>query len=153
MAFRFNDLMIHVVGEDTADETRRLLCGYCSTGHSACGGTCAVTVCGQTHTLCAGWNRGFPTYLCGASWIAKCEGPSLICGPSVIQEEPGFAEFGSADFRQLRAQLERALADLDERERRQEAALRPQSRAEAERLEAKLTGALDQLRQLKSELE
>jgi hypothetical protein len=172
MAFRFKDLMISVVGEGAAGGQGRLECGVSGCSHCSVMVTCAFgTGCGiscgsGTHHGCGvGLTCAFGTG-CGATCayhtIVICNptifpcGPSPIpCGPSAIiaTGDSTFRELPATDLQQLRAQLEKALAEVAEEERRQEAALRPRSRAEAEELEVKLKEALAELQRQKRELE
>jgi hypothetical protein len=164
MAFRFKDLMISVVGEGAAGRQGRL-CAFgtdCAatcygTGWTCGGATCYdATHCGAT---CVGTGCGatcaYQTIVICNPTIFPC-GPSPIpCGPSAIIATGNITprELPATDLQQLRAQLEKALAEVAEEERRQEAALRPRSRAEAEELEVKLKEALAELQRQKRELE
>jgi hypothetical protein len=149
MPFRFKDLMINVVGGEEPGTIGIRVCTGCTTGLSAQGCTaslCTASFC-PTHSICLGcsYTCFYPTRCAGHS-IFGCGGPSVI----TLQEAEGS---GVTDLQQLRAQLQQALAEVDEQERRQAAAQRPKSRAEAEELEGKLKEALAELQRQKSELD
>jgi hypothetical protein len=155
MAFRFKDLMINVVSEEAERGPRRAEClNGCSTGFSACGHGFSVAHCGTISWFCGGVSLcgGCSASFCG-DWTGRtCPGGSHICGPSIFPTYREVADFGATDLHQLRAQLEKALVEVAEEERRQAAALRPQSRSEAEELESKLKEALAELQRQKGEL-
>jgi hypothetical protein len=162
MPFRFKDLMIDVVGEETK------FCGQLSiqpcvnftgcpnftcfhfTGCPNFSGCFHFTICPNFTQIVCG-----PTFNCGPTF-QPCGGTVTPCGGSIVDPttlvDNNLAQFSAADLQQLRAQLQTTLAKLDERERAQDAALRPQTRAQAEELESKLKDALQELQKQKKEL-
>jgi len=146
MSFRYQDLMIDVVGE-TGECLHLSQIGRCRNAtcqiFSGCGGAslCYLTDYGQA-TIYRVFQR------CGVT-VTPCGGS--IVDPTALAED-NLVQFSARDLQQLRAQLRRALAHIDEREKAQEAASRPRTLAEAEELESKLKGALEELQRQKTEL-
>jgi hypothetical protein len=142
MPFRFKDLVVDVVGVEAGGVCHwpswpttcfRFTCGW---------GTCVLGTCrAPTFVACRVGTLPHIT-------ILECTGSA--CGGSVV-DPTGFFE-GPQDLGILKQQLQAQLAQVEQMEKQQEEAARPQSLKEAEDLEQKLKGALEELQAIKKNL-
>ena len=149
MMFKIKDLMIKIVPEAGGGEKQQD-CDACSawgTCHvcsewDTCDNTCEVTLC-----ECTGC--GTATWCCISG---ECSHPSCgslsNCGDTQI----GRGRRPAGNLSELKAQLRRRLAQVEEQEKRAQEQMRPKSVAEVEALETKLQAALDELKRIKSDL-
>jgi hypothetical protein len=167
MAFRFKDLMINVVpeGVEGLKCPRFTLCANFTCGLSCFNFTCGfVSPCGynspcgwptkwgcpqNTCGIVTPWNcPGGTIDPCGGLGSIVCPGGSVLDPRTLVLDQPDPA----VDLGVLRQQLQAQLAQVDELEKAQAAAGRPQTLAEAEDLERKLKGALEELQAQKKNL-
>ena len=121
-----------------------LTCGHCSHCTATCGHSCGH---------------------CSGGCTATCQGathhpPALLCaGTGCIASDPGvITRMAADDLAVLKDQLRIAMQQVDRREEAlraaaQGAALQPQTIAEVDALEKKLSEALDELRTRRAELQ
>lgn len=107
----------------------------------ACSGlACSVVACSRVCSL-------VPT-ICPNPTFVTCPGGSFVTpGP-----DPGPVEIAST-LEELKAQLKQQLAAVEEQEKATAESLKPQTVAEADDLQAKLQGAMDELKARRAELE
>lgn len=149
MPFRFKDLVVDVVGVEAGVACRLPsglgpVCRWPSLcGHFTCAwGTCILGTCKPpTFVACQFGTHHLTT-------ILECTGSA--CGGSVV-DPTGFLE-GPQDLGVLKQQLQAQLAQVEQLEKQQAEAERPQSLKEAEDLEQKLKGALEELQTIKKTL-
>jgi len=145
--FRFKDLNINVTGE--RGQVGPCIANTCAALTALCrspscfGGTCFLGTC-RNPTFIACRVATMPHI----TTIIECTGSA--CGGSVV-DPTGWLE-PELDLGVLRQQLQAQLAQLDELEKAQAEASRPQTLAEAEDLEKKLKGALEELQAQKRNL-
>ncbi|HSN88267.1 MAG TPA: hypothetical protein VL025_16020 [Thermoanaerobaculia bacterium] len=150
MPFRFKDLVVDVVGVEAGAACRLpsgmgTVCRWPSIcGHFTCAwGTCFLGTCrAPTFVAC---HVGTLPHI---TTIIECTGSA--CGGSVV-DPTGFLE-GPQDLGVLKQQLQAQLAQVEQMEKQQAEAARPQSLKEAEDLERKLKGALEELQAIKKGL-
>jgi hypothetical protein len=176
MAFRFKDLMINVASGggggdtpvctydtvepkplgmaatctyDTVDPAGQAgTCTFDTVGARA-GGICTIaTVIGTTYDLGL---TGRDTGVCTFDTVR----PNAFLTVTTVTTVTTLvtAGTGPASLAQLKAQLQQALADVERREREQEAAGLPKTVAEADDLARRLEGALEELRDHRKTLE
>jgi hypothetical protein len=129
MAFKLKDLIIDVVHRGDAG----LLCGPATKPDPG--------------LLCGPATKPDPdaARLCGPATIG--DALARICGPATL-----FEGLHAEDLATLKRQLEEALSRVRENTPEEHQASMPQSLAEAEELEKRLQGALDELREHKKGL-
>lgn len=174
MAFKFKDLMINVAsggGGDTPICTfdtvepkpvgMAATCTYDTVDPAGQAGTCTydtvgaragivctiATVFGTTYDLGL---TGRDTGVCTFDTVRP-----LLTALTTVTTVTTLAAAGTGptSLAQLKAQLQQALADVERREREQEAAGLPKTVAEADDLERRLEGALAELREHRRTLE
>src|SRR5205807_10658985 len=103
-------------------------CTHCSNG---------CTVCSNDCTICSGCTH--PT----------CNHPT--CGLTL--QTPQSAASTPETLAALKAQLQQAIADIEQQEQSMAESMQPQTIAEVNDLEAKLQGSLEELKKRRAELE
>jgi hypothetical protein len=141
--FRFKDLNIHIT--DEGPKVGLCVANTCAALTALCRfGTCFAGTCkAPTFVACR------VATLPHLTTIFECTGSA--CGGSVV-DPTGWLEQPELDLGVLRQQLQAQLAQVDELEKAQAEASRPQTLAEAEDLERKLKGALEELQAQKRTL-
>jgi hypothetical protein len=175
MAFKFKDLMINVTSGggggdtpictyDTVDPkpvgaaARGITCTYDTVDPAGQAKTCTYdTVTGQAAPICTFDTvgiRGRYTGICTYDTVRPDAFAATITTVTTVTTLlAGVPGGGSTSLGQLKSQLQQALADVEQRERAQEAAGLPQTVEEADDLERRLEGALQELRDHRKSLE
>lgn len=163
MPFKFKDLVVDIVAEGAGEQLR---CPQLT--------ICANFTCGFVTPWCnwpTKWGCGWRTPCgfispdpcrwgsCGISPIDPCGAISPVCGggsltptifeqitPTIVQQ-PGVEQLSV-----LKQQLQQQLSQIEEMERTQAEAARPQSLQEAEDLERRLKSALEEVQAMKRNL-
>jgi hypothetical protein len=158
--FKIKDLMIKVVPESGVAEELGKGCGMCTDQcTAACTDACsgATAPCEYLSACTCGCTFGDCTdgCTCTQQCTDYCSYPSCgyTCagGPTKPRKRGGLARpFGS--LAELKAELKRQLAAVEAQEKVAEESMKPQTVEEAEALEKKLQEALDEVRDIKSEL-
>lgn len=154
MAFRFKDLTINVVPENVGE------LGKCVGGTCPQFSLCRNFTCGFV-TPCRVWTKvGCDFLSCG--FLSPCRGVTFIeceavtipncLGGSRLDETIFQFEDPVRDLGVLKQQLQAQLAQVEQLEKQQVEAARPQTLQEAEDLEQKLQGALEELQSIKRNL-
>lgn len=167
MAFKIKDLMIHVVDPKQAQQAATRLCPivisacqaptFCHIP-SACHlhtlhCTAIYSFCGTIPTVCH-----FPTQcgvLSGCGAVSPCGGLQSLCGPCSATFDPTIVEQGdpTVALATLKDQLKQAIGQVETQQAALSESLLPQTVAEAEDLEKRLQGALDELKARKADLQ
>ena len=144
-------------------------------GLNTCFGSCGATVgcgfsCGITHA-CGGCTNGGActnacTDTCGATCGATCGCSNVSCGHCSVQGtvcsvrsiEPPIARMAPGDLANLKTQLRMAMQQVSQREvdlaaMEESAAIVPQTLAQVDALEQKLTEAMEELRARRAEIQ
>ncbi|SRR6266545_2048873 len=140
MAFKLKDLIISLLphGEDEACPPLPGLCSPVSAHVMFCRTASPPIVILPECARTAGVDRD----------CARTAGVVAECARTVGLAAPG----GAQDLATLKQQLQHALAQVEEQERAQTASHLPQTLEEAEDLETRLRGALEELQQHKNSL-
>ncbi|HEX3129195.1 MAG TPA: hypothetical protein VH394_17810 [Thermoanaerobaculia bacterium] len=171
MAFKFKDLMINVTSGggggdtpictyDTVDPkpagaaARGITCTYDTMDPAGQAKTCTYdTVTGQAAPDMVGI-RGRYTGICTYDTVRPDAFAATVTTVTTVTTLlAAVGGGGSASLAQLKSQLQQALADVEQRERAQEAAGLPQTVEEADDLERRMEGALQELREHRKSLE
>jgi hypothetical protein len=154
MAFRFKDLTINVVPERVG-ELGKCVGGTCPQFSLCRNFTCGfITPCRVWTKWGCGWGtcgilspcQGITQIECQAVTLPDCLGGSRL-DETIFQLDDPVLELGV-----LKQQLQAQLAQVEQLEKQQAEASRPQTLQEAEDLEQKLQGALEELRSIKRNL-
>lgn len=161
MAFKIKDLMINVASsaphEGAGEAAFRGCVGRCNTLQS---GAYACTLSFFTTP----WTITFPTITCTCTTKSGIPFPTITCtcttktgrwfeGPfGCMVTAPDPPEETLDNLATLKAELQAALAEVDEQMKTIEKGLQPSSVEEVETLESKLKDALKELDRMKSEL-
>jgi hypothetical protein len=141
--FKVRDLMIDVLESGQgAERTAQRLANWCP--WNSCGWTGCLGCTGSVSVACGGCSL---QVTCG-----PCTEGYTACHPAVSDLGRRALVAGPEELRILREDLERALADVSREAERSEERTRPRSVEEITQLEERLTAALDELGQRRTEL-
>lgn len=160
--FKFKDLMINVGPLDKplplCQQATRCNCVshlgtvcLCASHPATCGCTVHITcLCVSNPVTCAGCSIIISHCECASYAPSVCGPLSGGCGPSF--EPQGDPEQELAGLSALKDQLKQQLAEVEKQEQATEESLHPQTVAEADELQQKLQGALEELKAHRAEL-
>ncbi|HKV09010.1 MAG TPA: hypothetical protein VJ725_12780 [Thermoanaerobaculia bacterium] len=149
MPFKFRDLIVDVVSEGVQN-LGPVRCITLTCANFTCGFvspvTCYTHTCGFISKWGCRWSCGFFSPDPCGGFTGCPAGSGDPCGGSVWQGDP-IRELGV-----LKQQLQEQLAQVEQLEKTQAEAARPKTLQEAEDLERRLKGALEELQAMKQNL-